>query len=73
MIIDIEKIIESVKQDPRTAYLDHLGKAIENLASKNSTDTGSAYFSSESDHSLRMKMIEKLHNSAMEVINTLEK
>lgn len=73
MIIDIEKIFESAKQDPRTAYLDHLGRGIENLTCKNPSNTGSAYFSSDNDHAFRMEMIEKLHKSAMEVINTLEK
>ena len=73
MLFDFEKISESVRQDPRTAYLTHIGKGIENLTQKNPTNTSSGYFSSDLDHNFRMKMIEQLHKSAMEVINTLEK
>ncbi len=73
MLLDIEKIVENIKQDPRTAYLDHLGQSIVNLSSKSPSNTGSAFFSGDNDHSLRMEMIEKIHNAAMEVINSLEK
>lgn len=72
MFLDIEKIIENVKQDPRTAYLDHLGQAINNVSMKSSNNTGSAHFSNEGDYQLRMGMIEKIHVYAMEVINTLD-
>jgi len=73
MLFDIEKIAENVTQDPRTAYLEHLGQAIQNLSSKNPSNTGYAYFSSDNDYNLRMEMIMKSHDSAIEVINTLAK
>lgn len=73
MLFDIEKIAENVTQDPRTAYLERLGQAIVNLSSKNPSNTGSAYFTTEGDRDLRMEMIMKLHGSAMEVIRTLVK
>ena len=73
MIFDIEKLIEEVKQDPRQAYLDHLGQAICNVSARNPLNTGNAYFYNDNDHTLRIEMIEKLHNAAMDVINTLEK
>ena len=74
MLIDIEKIIENVKQDPRTAYLKELGNAIKNVSSTiGYSNSNGGHFYSNEDLERRIEYVQELHKSAMEVINTLNK
>lgn len=73
MLIDIEKIVENIKQDPRTAYLKALGDSILAVSQNRENNSNNYHFSSADDFTRRQEFVKELHASAMEVINTLEK